>query len=63
MRVNRSIFGSATLASLVGSFVAGTREEWDRVLAVPWFGDYCCTRAFLPMLRAADQGLCEIPFV
>ena len=39
-----------------GSFVTGSRDEWDRTFAVSWFGTYNCTRAFLPMLMAADQG-------
>jgi NAD(P)-dependent dehydrogenase (short-subunit alcohol dehydrogenase family) len=40
-----------------GSFVVGSREEWDRTFAVSWFGTYYCTRKFLPMLMAADQGV------
>ncbi|TDC84199.1 SDR family oxidoreductase [Micromonospora sp. KC606] len=40
-----------------GSFVAGRRDEWERTFAVSWFGVYHCTRAFLPMLLAADQGV------
>jgi NAD(P)-dependent dehydrogenase (short-subunit alcohol dehydrogenase family) len=39
-----------------GSFVTGPREEWERTFAVSWFGVYHCTRAFLPMLLAADRG-------
>lgn len=39
-----------------GSFVAGDREEWERTFAVSWSGTYHCTRAFLPMLVAADRG-------
>lgn len=39
-----------------GSFVAGTREEWERTFAVSWSGVYLCTRTFLPMLLAADAG-------
>lgn len=39
-----------------GSFVAGPREEWERTFAVSWSGVYHCTRAFLPMLLAADRG-------
>lgn len=46
-------------AGVVGgsSFVSGRREEWERTFAVSWFGTYYCTRAFLPMLIAADQGV------
>lgn len=40
-----------------GSFVAGSRDEWERTFAVSWFGTYHCTRSFLPMLIAADQGV------
>ncbi len=40
-----------------GSFVAGPRDQWERTFAVSWFGTYYCTRAFLPMLLAADQGV------
>ena len=40
-----------------GSFVVGPRDEWERTFAVSWFGTYYCTRAFLPMLIAADQGV------
>jgi NAD(P)-dependent dehydrogenase (short-subunit alcohol dehydrogenase family) len=38
------------------SFVAGDRESWDRTFAVCWGGVYNCTRAFLPLLVAADDG-------
>ncbi|MBP1466502.1 SDR family oxidoreductase [Candidatus Chloroploca sp. M-50] len=46
-------------AGVVGgrSFVVGQRDEWERTFAVSWFGTYYCTRAFLPMLIAADQGV------
>lgn len=40
-----------------GSFVTGPRDQWERTFAVSWFGTYYCTRAFLPMLIAADQGV------
>lgn len=40
-----------------GSFVVGERDEWERTFAVSWFGTYHCTRAFLPMLVAADQAV------
>ena len=39
-----------------GSFVTGRRDEWERTFAVSWFGVYHCTRAFMPMLIAADRG-------
>jgi NAD(P)-dependent dehydrogenase (short-subunit alcohol dehydrogenase family) len=46
-------------AGVVGgsSFVVGDRDEWERTFAVSWFGTYFCTRAFLPMLIAAEQGV------
>ncbi len=46
-------------AGVVGgtSFVAGDRGEWERTFAVAWSGTYLCTRAFLPMLMAAEQGV------
>lgn len=40
-----------------GSFVAGSSDEWERTFGVCWFGVYHCTRAFLPLLLAADQGV------
>jgi len=39
-----------------GSIIADDRAEWDRTFAVDWGGVYHCTRAFLPMLLAADEG-------
>ena len=40
-----------------GSFVVGQRDDWERTFAISWFGTYYCTRVFLPMLIAADQGV------
>jgi NAD(P)-dependent dehydrogenase (short-subunit alcohol dehydrogenase family) len=39
-----------------GSFVNGSRAEWDKTFAVVWGGVYYGCRAFLPMLRAADEA-------
>jgi NAD(P)-dependent dehydrogenase (short-subunit alcohol dehydrogenase family) len=39
-----------------GSFVAGSREEWDRTFAICWGGVYNCSRAFVPLLIASDDG-------
>lgn len=39
-----------------GSIVADDRAEWEQTFAVCWGGVYLCTRAFLPMLLAADAG-------
>ncbi len=38
------------------SMIKGSREEWDRTFAVDWSGVYYGTRAFLPLLLAADAG-------
>ncbi|HEY1622624.1 MAG TPA: SDR family oxidoreductase [Streptosporangiaceae bacterium] len=40
-----------------GSFVTGSREEWERTFAVDWWGVYHCTRAFLPPLIASGDGV------
>jgi NAD(P)-dependent dehydrogenase (short-subunit alcohol dehydrogenase family) len=39
-----------------GSFVLDERSDWDRTFGVCWFGVYYCSRAFLPMLMAADEA-------
>jgi NAD(P)-dependent dehydrogenase (short-subunit alcohol dehydrogenase family) len=39
-----------------GSFVEGDRAEWERTFGVCWWGVYYCTRAFLPLLRNANEG-------
>jgi NAD(P)-dependent dehydrogenase (short-subunit alcohol dehydrogenase family) len=39
-----------------GSFLKSDRAEWERTFAVCWFGVYYCTRAFLPLLVASDDG-------
>ncbi len=38
------------------SFITSDREEWDRTFAVDWFGVYCNSRAFMPMLLASAEG-------
>ena len=45
-------------AGVIGgsSFVAGARDEWERTFNVCWFGTYHCTRAFLPLLLAAERA-------
>lgn len=40
-----------------GSFVAGDRHSWDRTFGVCWGGVYNCSRAFVPLLVAADEGV------
>ena len=39
-----------------GSFLTGKRAEWDRTFAVCWGGVYNCSRAFVPLLVASDDG-------
>ncbi len=39
-----------------GSMFANSREEWERTFNICWGSVYNCTRAFLPMLLAADAG-------
>jgi len=39
-----------------GSFVIGDRAEWDRTFGICWGGVYNCSRAFVPLLVASDQG-------
>ena len=39
-----------------GSFVSGDRAEWDRTFGVCWGGVYNCSRAFVPLLVASDDG-------
>src|SRR4051794_26506679 len=39
-----------------GSFLTADRAEWDRTFAVCWGGVYNCSRAFVPLLVASDDG-------
>ena len=39
-----------------GSMIANERTEWERTFNICWGGVYLSTRAFLPMLRAADEA-------
>jgi NAD(P)-dependent dehydrogenase (short-subunit alcohol dehydrogenase family) len=39
------------------SFVAGDRDEWERTFGVCWGGVYNVSRAFVPLLVAADEGV------
>lgn len=39
-----------------GGFVEGDRDEWERTFAVCWYGVYYCSRAFVPLLVASDEG-------
>ena len=39
-----------------GSMIVNDRDEWERTFNICWGGVYLTTRAFLPMLRAADEA-------
>ena len=39
-----------------GDFVEGDRDEWERTFGVCWYGVYYCSRAFMPLLMASDEG-------
>ena len=49
------LFNNAGLAG-GGSFVAGKQDEWERCFGVCWGGVYNCSRAFVPLLVASDEG-------
>ena len=38
------------------SMLLDSREEWDRTFGICWSGVYFCTRAFLPLLVASNEG-------
>jgi NAD(P)-dependent dehydrogenase (short-subunit alcohol dehydrogenase family) len=39
------------------SFVASSRQDWERTFATDWYGVYYCARAFLPLLIASPEGV------
>jgi NAD(P)-dependent dehydrogenase (short-subunit alcohol dehydrogenase family) len=39
-----------------GSLIVNDRDEWERSFNICWGGVYLTTRAFLPLLRAADEA-------
>ncbi len=39
-----------------GSFMTGDQAEWDRTFGTCWGGVYNCSRAFVPLLVASDDG-------
>jgi len=49
------LFNNAGLSG-GGSMITSSRSGWDRCFAVCWGGVYHGTRAFLPLLVAADEG-------
>jgi NAD(P)-dependent dehydrogenase (short-subunit alcohol dehydrogenase family) len=40
-----------------GSFITGSRAEWERTFAVDWQGVYYCARVFLPLLIESGDGV------
>jgi len=39
-----------------GSLIVNGRDEWERTFNICWGGVYLTTRAFLPLLQAADEA-------
>ena len=39
------------------SFIGGSRQVWERVFAVDWWGVYHCARVFLPLLIESGDGV------
>lgn len=39
-----------------GSFLNSDQAEWDRTFGICWGGVYSCSRAFVPLLVASDDG-------
>src|SRR5215469_1525789 len=50
------VFSNAGVGG-AGSFVKDSREEWERVFAIDWWGVYYCARAFLPLLIKSAEGV------
>jgi len=50
------VFSNAGIGG-AASFVNDSREEWERVFAVDWWGTYYCARAFMPLLIASGDGV------
>jgi NAD(P)-dependent dehydrogenase (short-subunit alcohol dehydrogenase family) len=49
------VFNNAGIAG-GGSFVLADPAEWERCFGVCWGGVYNCSRAFVPLLIASDDG-------
>jgi NAD(P)-dependent dehydrogenase (short-subunit alcohol dehydrogenase family) len=50
------VFSNAGIGG-AASFVSDSREDWERVFAIDWWGTYYCARAFLPLLIASGDGV------
>jgi NAD(P)-dependent dehydrogenase (short-subunit alcohol dehydrogenase family) len=50
------VFSNAGIGG-AGSFVKDSREDWERVFAVDFWGVYYCARAFLPLLIKSTEGV------
>ena len=50
------VFSNAGVGG-AGSFIKDSREEWERVFAIDWWGVYYCARAFLPLLVKSAEGV------
>lgn len=49
------VFNNAGIGG-AGSLIVDDRESWERTFGVCWYGVYYGTRAFLPLLMAAEEG-------
>ena len=49
------VFNNAGISGS-GSMLVDERDKWERVFDICWHGVYYGTRAFLPLLVAADEG-------
>lgn len=49
------VFNNAGIGG-AGSFINDDRESWEKTFGVCWYGVYYGTRAFLPLLLAAEEG-------
>jgi len=49
------LFNNAGVGAII-SFIADSREEWERTFNINWGGAYLGCRTFLPLLMAADAG-------
>lgn len=49
------LFNNAGIGGVV-SFVNESREDWERTFNICWYGVYYCSRAFMPLLVASEEG-------